>query len=292
MTILKRLILLFALPILISSTQGCGNSDCVLTGFVNCGNGGGANKSKINGTVMGVIGGPGVSGIRVRAERNNEKVASDTTNSEGNFTLKVREGDITLLFEIPDEPTLGRVFTITEDSEVILDVTLDLESNQIEVDNWEVLQDPIRCDGNQNFIIDEDDLVDFTLNGNGKDCIRAKGDCFIDIVVQNITLTNCNNGVLAEGSANVILGEEAAPISISINIDDNNNGVHTEDDSSVLLTGTDIFITSDSNGILATNDSNVDVIRTGDCTIEGGDNAVNEQDDAMIDPDGCILVQP
>ena len=146
MTILKRLILLFALPILISSTQGCGNADCVLTGFVNCGNGGGANKSKINGTVMGVIGGPGVSGIKVRAERNNQRVASDTTKPEGDFTLRVREGAITLEFETSTF-TVARMFTITEDSEVLLVVSLG--PNQIEVDDWEVLQDPIRCDGNK-----------------------------------------------------------------------------------------------------------------------------------------------
>src|SRR4030066_2002813 len=178
MKILRSVLSLFALLVLISSSQGCGNSDCVLTGFVNCGGGGGADKSIINGTVVPpVIGGPGVSGIKVIAERNNERVASDTTNSEGEFKLKVREGDITLLFEILGEVTLGRPFTITEDSEVFLEVSLDLVLNQIEVEDWDVVQDPIRCDSNQSFIIDEDDLVDFTVDGNGKDCIRATGDC-------------------------------------------------------------------------------------------------------------------
>ena len=295
MKILRSLLLLFALLVLLSSTQGCGNSDCVLTGFVNCGNGGGANKSKINGTVVGVSGGSPVSGIKVKAERNNEKVASDTTNSEGDFTLKVREGDITLLFEMPDEPTLGRVFTITEDSEVFSDISINLELNQIEVEDWVVMQDPIRCDGSNSFTIEEEDAeVDFTIDGNGKDCIRAKGNCFIDIVVQNITLTNCNNGVLAQGSADVFLGEEAAPISISINIDDNSNGVHTEDGSSVLLAGTDIFIASDKNGILATDTSTVTVEDepSGHCNIEGGEGATDEQDDATIESGGCTLVQP
>src|SRR3972149_9122927 len=125
MKILRSVLLLLALLVLIASTQGCGNADCILTGFVNCNNGGGANKSIINGTVLDVIGGPGVSGIKVIAERNGERVASDTTNSEGEFKLKVREGDITLLFEILDVVTVGRAFTITEDSEVFLDVTLD-----------------------------------------------------------------------------------------------------------------------------------------------------------------------
>src|SRR3970282_1878408 len=291
MKILRSVLLLFALLVLISSSQGCGNSDCVLTGFVNCGGGGGADKSIINGTVVPpVIGGPGGSGIKVIAERNNERVASDTTNSEGEFKLKVREGDITLLFEILGEVTLGRAFTITEDSEVFLEVSLDLGLNQIEVEDWDVVQDPIRCDSNQSFIIDEDDLVDFTVDGNGKDCIRAQGDCFIDIVVQNITLDVCNEGILAEGTANVNLEGLSVP---TLTIDAEVNGIHTKGYSSVTLIGGDIFVTSaDSNGILATDDSNVDVIPTGDCTIEGGDKAVNEQDAAMIDPDGCTLVQP
>src|SRR3970282_2515203 len=179
MKILRSVLLLFVLLALISSTQGCGNSDCVLTGFVNCGGGGGADKSIINGTVVPpVIGGPGVSGIKVIAERNNERGASDTTNSEGEFKLKVREGDITLLFEILDVVTVGRAFTIKEDSEVFLDVTLDVlaQPERITVVDWVVSEVPLRCDSNQSFIIDEDELVDFTVDGKGKDGIMGQGD--------------------------------------------------------------------------------------------------------------------
>ena len=291
MKILRSVLLLFALLVLISSSQGCGNSDCVLTGFVNCGGGGGADKSIINGTVVPpVIGGPGVSGIKVIAERNNERVASDTTNSEGEFKLKVREGDITLLFEILGEVTLGRAFTITEDSEVFLEVSLDLGLNQIEVEDWDVVQDPIRCDSNQSFIIDEDDLVDFTVDGNGKDCIRAQGDCFIDIVVQNITLDVCNEGILAEGSANVNLEALAVP---TLTIDAEGNGIHTKGDSSVTLIGGDIFVESTaSDGIRAEDSSDVEIQPSGLCTIEGFDDAIDPDPTATIDPDGCTLVQP
>src|SRR3989337_1962102 len=285
MKILRSVLLLFALLVLISSSQGCGNSDCVLTGFVNCGGGGGADKSIINGTVVPpVIGGPGVSGIKVIAERNNERVASDTTNSEGEFKLKVREGDITLLFEILGEVSLGRAFTITEDSEVFLEVSLDLGLNQIEVEDWDVVQDPIRCDSNQSFIIDEDDLVDFTVDGNGKDCIRAQGDCFIDIVVQNITLDVCNEGILAEGSANVNLEALAVP---TLTIDAEGNGIHTKGDSSVTLIGGDIFVESTaSDGIRAEDSSDVEIQPSGLFTIEGFDDAIDPDPTATIDPDG------
>ena len=288
MKILKSVLLLFALLVLIWSTQGCGNAECVLTGFVNCGNGGGADKSIINGTVLDVIGGPGVSGIKVRAERNGEKVASDTTNSEGEFKLKVREGNITLLFEILGEVTVGRAFTITEDSEVFLDVILDLVLPQIEVEDWDVVQDPIRCDNNQSFIIDEDGLVDFTVDGKGKDCIRAQGDCFIDITVQNIMLNVCNEGILAEGSANVNL--EALAVT-TLTIDAESNGIHTKGDSSVTLIGGNIFVTSTaSDGIRAENSSDVEIQRSGLCTIEGFDDAIQQDGTATVDSDGCTQV--
>ena len=292
MKILRSILLLFALLVLISSTHGCSNADCLLTGFINCGSsGGGAGKSIINGTVVNVIGGPGVSGIKVIAKRNGEKVASDTTNSDGEFKLKVREGDITLLFEILDEVTVGRVFTITEDSEVFLDVILDLELNQIEVEDWVVSQDPIRCDSNQSFIIDEDDLVDFTVDGNGKDCISAKGDCLlIDITVQNIALNNCNEGILAEGSADVNLEALAVP---TLTIDAESNGIHTKGNSSVTLIGGKIVVTStQSDGIRAEDSSDVEIQPSGQCTIEGFDDAIQQDGTATVDPDSCTLVQP
>jgi len=292
MKILRSVLLLFALLVLISSSQGCGNSDCVLTGFVNCGGGGGADKSIINGTVVPpVIGGPGVSGIKVIAERNGERVASDTTNSEGDFKLRVREGDITLLFEILGAVTVGRVFTITEDSEVFLDVTLDVlaQPKRITVVDWVVSQDPIRCDSNQSFIIDEDELVDFTVDGNGKDCIRAQGDCFIDITVQNIALNDCNEGILAEGSANVNLEALAVP---TLTIDAESNGIHTKGDSSVTLIGGNIFVTSTgADGIRAEDSSDVEIQRSGLCTIEGSDDAIQKDGTATVDSDGCTLVE-
>ena len=291
MKILRSVLLLFALLVLISSSQGCGNSDCVLTGFVNCGGGGGgADKSIINGTVVPpVIGGPGVSGIKVIAERNGERVASDTTNSEGDFKLRVREGDITLLFEILGAVTVGRVFTITEDSEVFLDVTLDVlaQPKRITVVDWVVSQDPIRCDSNQSFIIDEDELVDFTVDGNGKDCIRAQGDCFIDITVQNIALNDCNEGILAEGSANVNLEALAVP---TLTIDAESNGIHTKGDSSVTLIGGNIFVTSTgADGIRAEDSSDVEIQRSGLCTIEGSDDAIQKDGTATVESDGCTL---
>src|SRR3990170_5219332 len=284
MKILRSVLLLFALLVLISSTQSCGNADCVLTGFVNCDDGGGADKSKINGTVASVTNGS-VSGIKVRAERNGEKVASDTTNSDGDFTIRVREGVILLEFETSTF-TVARMFTITEDSEVLLIVSLG--QNQILVDNWEVLQDPIRCDNNQNFIIVEDDLVDFTINGNGKDCIRAKGDCLIDIEVQNIMLNDCNEGLLAEGSASVTLEALAFP---TLTIDAESNGIHAKGDSSVTLIGGNIFVTSTaSDGIRAEDTSDVEIQPSGLCEIKGFDEPVQQAQTATVVTGSCTLI--
>ncbi|MGH7800949.1 MAG: carboxypeptidase-like regulatory domain-containing protein [Thermodesulfobacteriota bacterium] len=279
MKILRSVLLLFALLVLISSTQGCGNADCVLTGFINCGNGGGANKSKINGTVVGVSGGSPVSGIKVRAERNGQRVASDTTNSDGDFTLRVREGNITLRFETSTFNVVG-FFTVTEDSEVFLEVNL--APDDVFVVDWVVLQDPIRCEGSQTFTIEEPDLVDFIINGGSRNCIQAKGDCIIDISVQNIALDDCNEGILAQGSANVDLEALAVP---TLTINAESNGIHTKGDSSVTLIGEDIFVTStQSDGIRAEDTSDVQIQPSGLCTIEG---PIQQDPTAMVDTVGC-----
>src|SRR3972149_73494 len=216
MKILRSVLLLFALLVLISSTQSCGNADCVLTGFVNCDDGGGADKSKINGTVASVTNGS-VSGIKVRAERNGEKVASDTTNSDG----------------------------------------------------------------------------DFTINGNGKDCIRAKGDCLIDIEAQNIILNDCNEGLIAEGSASVTLEALAFPTLIpTLTINAESNGIHTKGDSTVTLIGGNISVTSTgADGIRAEDSSDVEIQPSGLCTIEGSDDAIQKDGTATVDSDGCTLVE-
>ncbi len=285
MNLLRKIISLFGMLILISSTQGCGSCGSGLTGFGNCG--GGPNKSKINGTVVGVTGGSGVSKIKVIArDSNGKKLASDTTNSEGNFKFKVKFGSITLQFQTSTF-IIARVFTITEDSEVFLD--LSLEPNQVVVENWEVTQDPIRCDGSQNFILDEGDLVDFTLDGNGNDCITAKGHCFINISVQNISLNDCSEGIFTADNATLSL--EALGAS-TLSIHAKSNGVHTNDSSSLTLTGGDVFITStNQNGINAGGSSLVEVQPTNQCTIEGFAGAIQEDPNAnpTVNTDGCIL---
>ncbi len=283
MGIFRKLLLIFSVYILILFAHACGSADCALTGFVGC-DGDGADKSRIEGTVLDVVGQSGVSGIKIRAERNGQRVASKTTNAQGEFKLKVREGDITLLFETSTF-TVARVFTITEDSEVFLDVIL--EPGQVIVGDWQVLQDPIHCEGSNAFIIDEEDLVDFTLDGNGRDCIRAKGDCFIDISVQNISLNDCNEGIFTENNANLTLEALASP---TLTIDAESNAIHTKNNSSVTLTGVDIFVTStEANGILAEDFSAVEIQPSGQCTIDGFDEPISQDVTATVDPDGCTL---
>ena len=187
MRINGKIVLLFTVYISFLFVHGCGSADCALTGFVGCNSGGGDNKNRINGTVLNVIGQNEVSGIKVKAERNGEQVASKTTNAQGEFDFKVRDGAITLTFQTSSF-NVARVFTVTKNSEVFLEVTL--QPAQVMVNDWQVFQDPVRCDGSKSFIIDEQDLVDFIIDGNGKDCIRAKGKCFVDITVQNISLND------------------------------------------------------------------------------------------------------
>ena len=167
---------------------------------------------------------------------------------------------------------------------------LDLVPSQIEVVDWEVSQDPIRCGNNETFFIEQKAIVDFIINGDGKDCIKAQGDCFIDITVQNITLNDCNEGILAEGSADVNLEALAVP---TLTIDAESNGIHTKGDSSVTLIGGKIVVTStQSDGIKAEDSSDVEIQPSGQCTIEGFDDAIQKDPNATVVSGGCTKVPP
>jgi len=101
-------------------------------------------------------------------------------------------------------------------------------------------------------------------------------------------LTNCDEGIDGEDFANVILEAVAVP---TLSIDAENNGIHAKDDSSIRLTGGDIFINAGANGILATGTSGVQVDSSGNCMIQGDDEPVDERDSAVVVTGGCALTR-
>ena len=249
----------------------------------NTGDSGGSGKSTINGNVADVTDGSDVSGIKVTAIRNGKKADSDTTDSQGNFKLRVKQGDITLQFET-SAFNVSREITVTKKSTVNLVVVLDPDQGLVTIDNWQVLQDPISCDKSDGFIFEEEEVTQFIINrGN---CIRAKGDCPVSILVQNISLTDCNEGIRVEGDATVEL--EALE---DINLISTRDGIRSRKNAFVSLSaGDDIFITSTGgDGIKAEGSSTVVVQPTDQCTIQGANKSIVQDDTATVDPDGCTF---
>lgn len=227
--------------------------------------------------------------ILVIAFQNGAEVDRDTTDTQGDFEITVpRGGDVTLRFQTPTF-TATTLITVTPESEVTLDVSLltSVDPPEVRINAFQIVSGPIRTREAEEFVFDEADS-DLTIDGGGGDCIKATGGSEVDIRVSDLTLTDCEHGINGEDFANVILEAVAVP---TLSIDARNSGIHAEDDSSIRLMGTDIFITAGVDGILATGTSGVEVNPSGDCVIQGGDDAVDKRDLSSIDTAGCTLTR-
>jgi len=225
-------------------------------------------------------------GILIVAFQEGVEVDSDTAGAEGDFRVTVpRGGDVTLRFETPSFTT-STLITVTPDSDVALDVTLLLlDPPAVEINRFDILSGPIRTRESEQFRFDEE-RANLTIDGGGDDCIKATGTSNVNIDVNDLTIMNCGNGIVGEDFADVSLEAVAVP---TLSIEAENNGIHAKDDSSIRLSAVDIFITAGKDGILATGTSDVEVNPSGSCVIEGGDQAVDERDLAVVDTASCTL---
>jgi hypothetical protein len=263
-------------------------------GFWGCdsgGGGGGNNKTRINGTVLQVIDGP-VSDIRVSIFENNRRKQSTRTNQFGEFNLRFTPdfNTVRIEFEGPDY-TLSRIISVTRDSDVELDVILQISPGAIFVENWVVFQNRIRASGFDEIIFDSLE-ADFNIDGNGNDCISAKGDSRIEIAARNISLIDCKEGIRAENFGFVLL-EADEDISVSANRD----GIRTNNNTFVRLARTvtpvdnNIFVTSlRENGIRASGSSAVEIDPQNECTISGAKLAVDQSGTSNVNPSTCTLI--
>jgi len=273
------LILLLAVAWASSGLSGCDNS------------GGGDNRTRINGLVEEVIDGP-VSDIRVSIYENNNRRASTRTNQSGEFNLRFKPNFNTVRIEFEgDDYTLSRMISVTPDSDVDLDVIIQISPAQITFTNWTVFQDPLRANSFDDIQFNSTE-ADFNVDGRNNDCISVKGDSRIEITARSISLINCKNGINAESFGLVIL---EADEDISLNA--NREGIRTRDNTIVRLAMTgspvdnNIFITSlRENGIRASGSSEVIIDPQNNCTITGDKNAVNQSGTSSVDTDGCTLV--
>lgn len=266
-------------------------------GFWGCdsggGGGGGSDRTRITGTVLQVIDGP-VSDIRVSIFENNNRRDSIRTNQFGEFNLRFKPNfeTVRIEFEGPDY-TLSRIISVTPDSDVEFEVILQISPGEIFVENWTVFQNRIKASGFDEISFDSLE-ADFNIDGNGNDCISAKGDSRIEIAARNITFIDCREGIHAENFGLVILEADE-----DINISANRDGIRTNNNTFVRVAQTvtpvdnNIFITSlRENGIRSQGSSEVEIDPQNSCSISGGDGkaAIDESGSSQVDPDGCTLI--
>ena len=264
-------------------------------GFWGCGSGGGGggnNKTRINGTVLDVIGGS-VADIKVTIfNSNNKKLDSTRTNQIGQFTLRFNPNAETVKIQFEGSDfNLSRFIEVSPDSDVVLNVTLTVSPGDIVINEWTVFQDRINAGGNDEFTFNSTE-ADFEIDGNGNACIKAQGDSLINITARSITLTDCSIGVSTQNSGFVML-EADHDITISANKD----AIKTANDSFVRVSQTDTPVNNNINissvkehGINATGSSEVDVNPQNKCSISGGKSAISQNGSSVVDPDGCTLI--
>ena len=275
------LVLLVMVSFMSSSMWGCSSG----------GGGGGGDNTRVNGTILEVIGGS-VSGIKVTVfNSNDKKIDSTKTNQLGQFTLRFKPNSDTvkIQFEIPDAQTLSRFIAVTRNSDVIFNVTL--AEGDIIVNDWTVFQDQVRTDGSDELTFDSLE-ADFEIDGNGNTCIRSHGESLVQITARTITLVDCGVGIDTQGSGFVQLEAD-----LDITISANKDAIKTSNDSFVRVTQTvtpvnnNIFITSlKEHGIKSAGASEVEINPQNNCSISGAKAALDQSGTSSIDPDGCTLI--
>ncbi len=295
----------------------------VLLGCGGDGGGGGGQTSTIRGTVSGVTAmvpikekpsmlaqlggffslsraasaqGSGVAGIKVIAQENGKDVDDDVTDSNGNFTLNVPPGNVTLVFNNFNTST-----TVIAPEGGTLIIVVALQPNQVVVQDMEI-QGTIRCEtGDVSFA-----QTSLTINGEGGDCISIQGNCSIT-VPGDITLTNCQRCINAGGGANLTLGVIScdangdgidtagnAGISISgngiVTISARGNGISATGTSEISMgVNGGISVTGMQDGIKAQGNSQVTLNPVGQCTVGGRNNPVQIDGNATVNTGSCIL---
>jgi len=210
--------------------------------------------------------------------------------------LNVPSGNVTLIFTNFNAST-----TVITPEDGTLTIVVALQPNQVVVQDMGG-QGTIRCEtGDISFA-----QTSLTINGEGRDCISIRGNCSITIP-GDITLTDCQRCINAEGGANLTLGV--------ISCDANGDGIDTAGNTSVIISGSGIVTisakgsgisatgTSDvsmdinggisivgvQDGIKAKGNSQVTLNPVGQCTVGGKNNPVQIEGNAMVSTGSCIL---
>jgi len=231
-------------------------------------------------------------GVLVSVEENGRTLDSDTTNESGEYSLRFTSetGMVTIRFEGTGF-NLARVIKVTDDSVVTLNVNIDLAIPAIIFTKWEVLQDRISLNNNDEFIFDELE-ANFTINGDGRDCVRTSNSSSVIVRVKNITIFGCDRGLDSSNQSNITLEADEA-----INITSSADAIRSSNNSTVFVGKTftpvsnTVSISSNRNfGIRGSEDSFVVIEPQGTCTISGADGAIRVTGNSIVTTGSCTLV--
>ncbi|HSF31510.1 MAG TPA: hypothetical protein VLK82_13690 [Candidatus Tectomicrobia bacterium] len=262
-----------------------------------------------------------VGGIRVTANHRGRAVAAATTDARGNFTLRVPDGAITLVFST-DSFTLSTELAVPAQRVIILVVVLQpSHATPVFVRERHIVQTvggAIRCETGLVEITKPNDQ-DFVIDGGGEDCIRVAGNCSVHIDPVNISLINCarcidaggtaqvtlttldgdircdarEDGIRAQGNASVTLDARGSPTG------GGNIVIQSTGDGGIRVAGTanvtlqaqrDLLVAGEVEGIRADGDAAVELTALR-CMIEGDPNAIQVAGNALVDAQGCGELQ-
>jgi len=186
---------------------------------------------------------------------------------------------------------LARVIKVTDDSVVTLDVDIDLVTPAIIFTSWGVLQDRLQLNNNEEFTFDELE-ANFSINGDGRNCVSTSGSSIVFVRVKSITIFGCDRGLDSSNQSIITLEADEA-----INITSDGDTIRTNNSSMVFVgqtiasTGNTVSISSNRNfGIRSFETSTVVINPQGTCTISGADGATRENDSSSITTGSCTLV--
>ncbi len=232
--------------------------------------------------------GEAASDIKVSILRLGKELDSKSTDKDGRFkfdSLPIPNEGTQIFLEFTlsesDNITKSRPIWATGGSKVTYNVSINQDSNDISLTRWLVRQRAIDLNNRDQFSFEGTEAT-FTINADNEDCIKVKDNSLVKIASSEVTLSGCVNGIVANGSASVII-EADKDIEVTA---EEKNGIDTDDNATVKLTKTE---TSTKNNIFSITSDNGDSINakgssavtidpgtTGSCKITGEVNSDNE----------------
>ena len=188
-------------------------------------------------------------------------LATATTDATGNFILRVASGAATLTFTTATF-TVSTNLSIPANSSVVLVVSLKPPTQvvvltQVVVAEGLLTLSPIRCTEGTVELPDGLAPGDITIDGGGEDCLRAEGQCTIDLQLgaRGLTLTNCERCIQAAGNADVHLltttSTETPTDKNPIRCEASEDGILAQGTASITLETAELTITAGEHGVHA-----------------------------------------